>query len=56
MMGLSKPIFEGDKVATLNVFNKDELIKTIPVYSFEKYFKSKFFQKFIYINKLFDLG
>ena len=50
---IKAPIFEGDKVATLNVFNKDELIKTIPVFSFENISKVNFFKSlFTSINYL----
>ncbi len=50
---IKAPILEGDKVATLNVFNKDELIKTIPVFSFENISKVNFFKSlFTSINYL----
>ena len=53
---IKAPIFEGDKVATLNVFNKDELIKTIPVFSFENISKVNFFKSLFTSINYFDLG
>ncbi len=50
---IKAPISEGDKVANINVFNKDEIIKTIPVFSSENISKVNFFKSlFTSINYL----
>ncbi len=40
------PIKKDQKIATLNIFNRDELIRTVPVYSSEKIKKQNFFLSF----------
>ena len=49
------PILKGEKIANLVILNKDEVIKTLPLFAAEKIQKVNFFQSLI-TSKLFDLG
>ena len=53
MMGLLKLNDKGEKIAKLNVFQKDELIKSVPVFSLEEVKKVNFIKSlFLSLNYL----
>ena len=44
---IEAPIQKDQKIANLIVLNKDEIIKTLPLYAFEKVSKVNFFKSLV---------
>ena len=53
---IKAPVEKDSEIASIEIYVKDELIKKTKVYAAKKVEKVNVFKKFIYVNKLLNLG